>query len=78
MWKHKISFVGRREESNKESRGFKLGREIKKGVGINDLEFGGHGVGHFGISKRKGAQMFMPPMAWYGNFLESPNLFFLT
>jgi len=37
MWKHKISFVGRREESNKESRGFKLGREIKKGVGINDF-----------------------------------------
>ena len=35
---------------------------------------GGGGVEHFGISEGKGGKISMPPVVWYGYFLESPNI----
>ena len=36
------------------------------------------GVEHFGISEGKGGKISMPPMVWYGYFLESPISKFYT
>ena len=55
-------------------------RTISEGEGVfTEMEFrrhGGVGVEHFGISEGKegggGGKISMPPVVWYGYFLESP------
>ena len=46
-------------------------REGRRGLTI--LEFGGHGVIFPKARGGGGVEMFMPPVVWYGYFLESPN-----
>ena len=50
---------------------FEKKNNFRRGGGF--MEIRRHrGVEHFGISEGRGGKISMPPVVWYGYFLESP------